>query len=137
MKKLLLLSLISVPFLPAAANPQLPAKVQVEARSSFKVDAKSRNPFWPIGWKPTAKFTGGKGSAGGADIPLTAFVVTSITIDESGHFAIINGKTMKQGQRFGLRLGTQTYDITVRRIEDGRVILSRDDQELAVPLRRK
>ena len=44
---------------------------------------------------------------------------------------------MQAGQQFGLQLGTQTYQITVKAIEDGRVILMRRDQEISVPLRRK
>ena len=45
--------------------------------------------------------------------------------------------TMQEGQQFGLKLGTQTYQITLKRVEDGRVILARHDQEIVVPLRRK
>ena len=41
------------------------------------------------------------------------------------------------GQQFGLQLGNQTYQVTVKSIEDGRVILARHDQEIVVPLRRK
>jgi hypothetical protein len=44
---------------------------------------------------------------------------------------------MMEGQQFGLQLGAQTYQITVKHIEDGRVILGRRDQEIIVPLRRK
>ena len=44
---------------------------------------------------------------------------------------------MQEGQQFGLQLGNQTYQLTVKAIEDGRVILSRRDQEIIVPLRRK
>ena len=44
---------------------------------------------------------------------------------------------MTEGQVFGLQLGTQTYQITVKAIQDGQVILRRRDQEIAVPLRRR
>ena len=44
---------------------------------------------------------------------------------------------MQEGQRFGLILGTQTYQIVLKKIEDGRVILGRHDEEIIVPLRRK
>jgi hypothetical protein len=36
-----------------------------------------------------------------------------------------------------LQLGNQTYQLTVKSIEDGRVILGRRDMEIVVPLRRK
>ena len=113
-----------------------PVKIQAKNKSSFAMDANSRDPFWPIGWKPTAKLSrGGTDQAG--DIPASAFVVSSITFDQGTHFAIINGKTMPEGQQFGLQLGTQIYQITLKRVEDGRVVLGRRDQEIIVPLRRK
>ena len=56
---------------------------------------------------------------------------------QGSRFAIINGKPMQEGQVFGLQVGTQVYQITVKSIEDGQVILQRRDQEFAVPLRRK
>ena len=96
-----------------------------------------RNPFWPIGWKPAAKVAGPGVEHAGPDIPLAAFVVSSITLEQGARFAIVNGKIMQEGQQFGLQLGNQTYQVTVKSIEDGRVILARRDQEIIVPLRRK
>jgi hypothetical protein len=109
-------------------------KIEVKTKSSFKMDVGNRNPFWPIGWKPS-KVSGSAGQAG--DIPPSAFVVSTITLDQTARFAIINGKTMQEGQQFGLLLGGQKYQIVLKKIEDGRVILSRDDEEIVVPLRRK
>jgi hypothetical protein len=63
--------------------------------------------------------------------------VSSITIGPGGNFAIINGKIMQEGQQFGLQIGTQTYQITVKAIEDGRVVLTRRGSEITIPLRRK
>ena len=108
--------------------------LQAKHKSSFELKG-DRNPFWPIGWKPSA---GGKyGDSAVSDIPGSAFVVTSITVEKGARFAIINGKIMGEGQQFGLQMGTSTYQLTVKSIEDGRVILGRDDQEIIVPLRRK
>jgi hypothetical protein len=73
----------------------------------------------------------------GPEIQPEAFLVSSITLDKGGRFAIINGKAMQVGQQFGLQLGNQTYQLTVKAILDGRVILSRRDEEIIVPLRRK
>lgn len=115
---------------------QTPA-LEVKTKSSFKMDNGSRSPFWPIGFKPTAKISHTDTDQAGTDIPPTAFSVTSITLGAGGHFAIINGKIMGEGQQFGLQIGSQTYQITVKAIEDGQVILSRRDREIAVPLRRK
>ena len=110
-----------------------PAPIELKNTSSFKVG--DRNPFWPIGWKPSgaASF----GDHGASDIPSNAFVVSSITVEKNGRFAIINGKIIQEGQQFALQMGTATYQLTVKSIEDGRVILARRDQEIIVPLRRK
>jgi hypothetical protein len=107
--------------------------IDEKRRSTFEMEASGRNPFWPIGWKPAAA-----GAAqSGPDIPATAFLVSSITLDQDARFAIINGKTMIEGQQFGLQTGSQTYQLTVKAIQDGQVVLQRNDQEIIVPLRRK
>ena len=120
----------------AKAKPsEEPAPIAVKNKSSFAMDAGTRSPFWPISWKPTGKVASGGTDQG--DVPPGAFLVSTITLDGATHFAIINGKTMSEGQTFGLQVGTQIYQVTVKRIEDGRVILARRDQEIVVPLRRK
>jgi hypothetical protein len=112
-------------------------KIELKHRSAFNEEAEAHNPFWPIGWKPTAKISNSNVENAGAKISSNAFVVSSITLDPRAHFAIINGKTIGEGQQFGLQLGNQLYQITVKAIQDGRVILLRRDQEIIVPLRRK
>lgn len=112
-----------------------PHPIVLKNKSSFQLDAATRNPFWPIGWKPVAHVANGGTDQG--DVPPSDFLVTSITLSNTTHFAIINGKTMSEGQQFGLQIGSQVYQVSVKRIEDGRVILSRHDQEIIVPLRRK
>jgi hypothetical protein len=111
------------------------APVVVKNKSSFHVDAGTRSPFWPISWKPTGKIASGGTDQG--EVPPGAFLVTSITVDGTARFAIVNGKTMSEGQQFGLQIGTQVYQVMIKRIEDGRVILGRHDEEIVVPLRRK
>jgi hypothetical protein len=133
-----LLALISVSILIAiSVRAAEPAKIEVKNKSSFKMDANSRNPFWPIGWKPALKLSSGGGADQAGDIPASAFTLTSVTLDRAAHFAIINGKIMQEGQQFALVLGSQTYQIVLKRIEDGRVVLGRQDEEIVVPLRRK
>jgi hypothetical protein len=120
---------------PVCARAEQPAAIELTNKSAFTMEASGRNPFWPIGWKPVARASTNEHS--GPEIQPSAFVVSSITVDSSGRFAIINGKAMQVGQQFGLQLGTQTYQLTVKAIEDGRVILMRRDEEIIVPLRRK
>jgi hypothetical protein len=130
------LSLVSVRAEDAPPAPAAPATIELKNKSSFTMDGSGRNPFWPIGWKPVAR-TQTTSEHTGPDILPSAFVVSSITLDQGARFAIINGKAMQEGQQFGLQLGNQTYQLTVKAIEDGRVILARRDQEIIVPLRRK
>jgi len=109
--------------------------IALKNKSAFNVDAGTRSPFWPISWKPTGKVASGGTDQG--EVPAGAFVVSTITLDGGARFAIINGKSMGEGQQFGLQIGTQVYQVMVKRIEDGRVILGRRDEEIVVPLRRK
>ena len=118
-----------------------PIAITLKNKSSFQLDFGARNPFWPIGWKPAGRVAGA-GAAGGlsgaqGEVPPSAFLLTSITLGNPHHFAIINGKTMIEGQQFGLQVGTQIYQVMVKRIEDGQVVIGRGDEEIVVPLRRK
>ena len=118
----------------AAETPGL----ELKSKSTFTMETNSRNPFWPIGWKPAAKLTDPTaGDHAGPEIAASAFLVSSITLGQTNRFAIVNGKIMQEGQQFGLQIGNQTYQITVKAIQDGRVIFGRRDQEILVPLRRK
>jgi len=149
MKKIFLLSLsilVTLSFIRAADQPVAEQKsksgpeqpvVELKNKSAFALENGTRSPFWPIGWKPTAKISNSSTENAGAKIPSNAFIVSSITLDPRAHFAIINGKTIGEGQQFGLQLGNQLYQITVKSIQDGRVILLRRDQEIIVSLRRK
>ena len=131
---LLLLFTLAV-LVPAGAADS--SVIRAKTQSSFSLENNSRNPFWPIGWKPVVKSKDPSSGHAGPDILPGAFAVTSITLDPGAHFAIINGKTMTEGQQFGLQLGTRTYQLTVKAIQDGQVILMRRDQVIIVPLRRK
>jgi hypothetical protein len=132
-----ILSLAMVRAEDAPATSATPTPIELKNKSSFTMDASGRNPFWPIGWKPVVRTQTSTTEHTGPDILPTAFVVSSITLDQGAKYAIINGKVMAEGQVFGLQLGNQTYQLTVKAIEDGRVILARRDQEIIVPLRRK
>ena len=52
-------------------------------------------------------------------------------------YAILNGKIIQEGQQFGLQFGKNVYHVTLRAIQDGKVILDYQGSEIAVPLRRK
>jgi hypothetical protein len=131
MKKLLYLCLMTCGSIVLADETP---SMELKHKSYFNVEANERNPFWPIGWKPAPKIAK---SGTGPAIPPSSFVVSSITLDPKAHYAIINGRTMGEGQQFGLQLGSQIHQITVKAINDGHVVLLRGDQEIIVSLRRK
>jgi hypothetical protein len=110
-------------------------RLDVKNKSSFAMQGNTRNPFWPIGWKPVLKEP--LPNETDAAIPASAFLLTSIAMQSGGRFAIINGKIMQEGQEFGLKLGNQIYRVTLAMIQDGRVILTQRGQQIVVPLTRK
>lgn len=136
MKTLLTIFTLALLSLPCVRAEETAPEIELKNKSDFTMDTSGRNPFWPIGWKPVARPQNTVEQVGPEILP-SAFVVSSITLDHGTRYAIINGKAMQEGQTFGLQLGNQTYQLTVKAIEDGRVILARRDQEIIVPLRRK
>jgi hypothetical protein len=134
MKNLLIaFCLTSVLIGSARAGEDAPT-LELKHKSSFDA-ADVRDPFWPIGWKkPGPK---NPNSEAGPDLTPASFSLTSVTMGTGPHFAILNGKPMQEGQQFGLQLGTQVYQVTLRSIEDGQVVLLYQDAEIVVPLRRK
>ena|SRR5438552_11903943 len=135
MKPLLLAFCLTSLLLSAArAGDDVPA-IELKKKSTFDAAPNDRDPFWPIGWKkPGPKNT----TAGaGPDLSPNAFSLTSVTMGTGSHFAILNGKIIQEGQQFGLQLGGQVYQVTLRSIEDGQVVLAWQDNEIVVPLRRK
>ena len=155
----LCISILAAPILPAADQPAKPQPAQKNApaepspaatttaktdepsaialknKSSFTVEVGTRNPFWPISWKPAGKVASGGTDQG--EVPPGSFLVSTITLDGATRFAIINGRTMSEGQKFGLQIGTRVYQVEVKQIEDGRVTLAHGAEEIVVPLRRK
>ena len=136
MKKFALLFLSLVIALSGLQGGESP-ELEIKNKSSFQMESNGRNPFWPIGFEPAAQLSNRSANHAGPDVPLTAFLLTSITLDQGARFAIINGKSMYEGQQFSLQSGSQNYQIKLKSIEDGRVILACREQEITVPLRRK
>ena len=128
---LCLTTLLSV----ARAAEKVAPAVELKQKSSFDA-ADARNPFWPIGWKRPDQKDPNAVEAGPAVSP-SAFMLTSVTMGAGIRFAILNGKVMQEGQQFGLQLGRQVYQVTVKAIEDGQVVLSSAGADIVVPLRRK
>ncbi|MEO5717933.1 MAG: hypothetical protein ABIR29_05105 [Chthoniobacterales bacterium] len=135
MKKLFpAICLTSFLFLGAVRAENSVPTVEVKHKSTFDA-ADARDPFWPIGWKkPGPKSSS---SNAGANLAPSSFSLTSVMMGTGTHFAILNGKIMQEGQQFGLQFGNQIYQVTLRSIEDGQVVLLYQGEEIIVPLRRK
>ena len=137
MKKiLLLLCLTSLSSLARAADAPPAATAPTGPREKSAFDPKeTRNPFWPIGWvKPNQKNADANQAA--PLISPASFNLTSVTIGSGAHFAILNGKIVGEGQRIGLQMGNQVYQVTVQTIRDGEVVLAYQGGEVVVPLHR-
>ena len=135
MKPLLLfLCLTSLLPLARAADAPLPSGATPREKSVFE-PKNDRSPFWPIGWaKPNPKNSGGDQTA--PLISPATFNLTSVTTGSGAHFAILNGKIVGEGQQFGLQMDGQVYQVTVRVIRDGEVVLSYQGGDVVVPLHR-
>lgn len=108
--------------------------IELKHKSTFDA-AEARDPFWPIGWRKPGPKSDSPGA--GPDLSPSSFSLTSVTMGTGTHFAILNGKIMQEGQQFGLQIGSQIHQVTLRSIEDGQVVLSYPGGDIIVPLRRK
>jgi hypothetical protein len=132
MKNLLLALCLTSLLLGAAQAEESAPALELKNKSSFDA-TDARDPFWPIGWKRP----GPKLLTSGPDLSPTSFSLTSITMGTGARYAILNGRIMQEGQQFGLQVGKQVYQVTLRAIRDGKVIVFYQGSEMTVPLRRK
>ncbi len=100
----------------------------------------ARNPFWPIGWVPSAVLAPTQASVQQADVKAEQFVVTTISVDYPP-LAIINGKSYGVGEQIPVTADRRVF-VTVRQILDGVVVLDYQGHELRAltgvgPLTRK
>ncbi len=118
----------------ARAEEPKARSIKLTHQSEFNA-ADVRNPFWPIGWKRPVATNPNAVDLGPALTP-DSFALTSVATGNGSRFAILNGKVMQESQVFGLQSGSQIYQVTVKAIEDGQVVLTYDGGEIVVPLRR-
>jgi len=132
---------------PNPANPA-PSRAKVSAKGTTGVAAATpiaqprqsvfagtqvdHNPFWPIGW---VKMDSGSSDANVAIPHASDFTVTSILLNEPP-LAVINGKEMAEGEIAALPVNGQSVVVQLLAVQDGRVILRWQNQDLVVPLHR-
>lgn len=89
----------------------------------------TRNPFWPIGWTPSAPVTAIQTTAvQQLDVKPEQFVVTTISVDYPP-LAIINGHSYAVGDQIPVTADRREF-VTVKRILDGMVVLDYHGHEL-------
>lgn len=134
MKNLLLVLGLTVLLAGTIRAEEAVPTIELKEKSTFDA-TDARDPFWPIGWKkPGPKSTT---SEVGPGLSPDSFSLSSVTMGTGQHYAILNGKIMQEGQQFGLQVGNQIYQVTLRAIEDGQVVLAYQGDEIVIPLRRK
>jgi hypothetical protein len=116
------------------------AGYELKNRSSFKVDADARIPFWPIGFeRPKIKSDGtvAKSTVVASRIQLEPghFSVTSI-LSGNPSLATINGHSFEEGEILPVVAGTERLRVVVRAIRDGGVTLEYEGQQIFVPMKR-
>ncbi len=104
-----------------------------KTKSVFTSSTDQHNPFWPIGWVKMANET--------ADTAATAvphaddFTVTTILLNEPP-MAVINGKEMAEGEVAPLPVNGASIVVQLLAVQDGRVILRWENQNIIVPIHR-
>lgn len=88
----------------------------------------ARNPFWPIGWTPSAVAAPTQTAVQQADVKAEQFVVTTISVDYPP-LAIINGKSYGVGEQIPVTADRRVF-VTVKQILDGVVVLDYQGHEL-------
>ncbi len=113
---------------PAPATKTLPGKeYKLTRRSAFTGLEGVRNPFWPIGWVPTAAIPSAPQEAL-PEVSADSFVVTSISLDGQP-LAVINGRTYGVGDRIPVN-ATGTEAVAVSKIVDGAVFFTFHGREI-------
>ena len=118
--------------LPAATPHPTNAKVSgkeyvLTHTSSYQpIPNGARNPFWPIGWVPSAAVPNAVVQQ--LDVRAEQFVVTSISVDYPP-LAVINGKTRGVGDHIPVSADNREF-VLVKQILDGQVVLDYRGHEL-------
>ena len=111
---------------PALARNSGKEYVLTHSSSFTAPPANARNPFWPIGWVPSAVVA--TQAAVVLSVRAEDFTVTTISMDFPA-LAVINGKTRGVGDH--IPVGADGQDsVTVKQILDGTVVLDYHGREI-------
>jgi hypothetical protein len=115
-------------------KPDTAAGYTPKTKSVFSASANEHNPFWPIGWVKMENESASDSSA-----PLIPhaedFIVTTILLNDPP-MAVINGKDMAEGEVAALPISGQNVVVQLMAVQDGRVVLRWQNQNIVVPIHR-
>jgi hypothetical protein len=105
-----------------------------KTKSVFTAATAQHNPFWPIGWVKMENESASDSSA--PYVPrVEDFVVSTILLNDPP-MAVINGKDMAEGEIAALPINGQNVVVQLMAVQDGRIILRWENQNIVVPIHR-
>jgi hypothetical protein len=104
-----------------------------KTKSVFTAASSDHNPFWPIGWIKTADESA---DSSAPTVPHAEdFLVSTILLNDPP-MAVINGKDMAEGEVAALPINGQNVTVQLMAVQDGRIILRWENQNIVVPIHR-
>lgn len=102
-------------------------------KSSYSSPSTTRNPFWPIGWTPSAPVAAPEAVVAAPTVRAEDFTVTSVSMDFPP-LAVINKRTYGVNDRILINGAVKGGEfVTVRQITDGVVVLDHRGTLLRCP----
>jgi hypothetical protein len=102
-------------------------------QSSYSSPSTPRNPFWPIGWTPSAPQAAPEAVVAAPTVRAEDFSVSSVSMDYPP-LAVINKRTYGVGDRITLAGAAPGGEfVTVKQITDGVVVLDHRGTLLRCP----
>ena len=122
---------------PGTGDTAKPAgEFQLKNRSSFAVVKDAHNPFWPLGWTKTVESATSPAAPMAGSLRPENFEVTSILLNDPP-MAVVNGKAMAEGELIALVVGNQKIVVQLAAVQDGRIVIRYQNQNIVVPMRRR
>lgn len=116
---------------PPPPAPSATSEIKLTNRSAFAPDGGKRSPFLPVGWTKKVE----QRVEAVSEVRPEMFKISAILLGNPP-LAIINGKDRGVGDRVPAP-GAPAEVVTVKRIEDGQVILLNRGKEILVPSGRR
>jgi len=131
MKTALLPSLVAVLSAAVSLHAAEGQKFNLQHRSSFTPPSPAHNPFWPIGWIPSASTAPVQAAPEAGPFDPATIVVSSVLLGASPQMAIINNHDYALGEVVNVN-GNQAQLVGIR---DGAVVLRYGGRDFVIELK--